>query len=168
MNEHTGVYAGSFDPPTVGHVWMIERGSELFDQIIVAVGVNPDKKPAFSVAERLNMLQAITTGRPNVVLDEFTNDYLVRYAERVGARYILRGIRSENDFDYERVMRQINADIAPGITTVFLVPPRAIAEVSSSMVRGLIGPAGWEEVIKPYLSAPVYEAVLRRYHAPKT
>lgn len=163
MNQKTGVYAGSFDPPTVGHVWMIEQGARLFDSLLVAIGVNPDKRPTFSLEERLEMLRELTQDLTNVVVASFTNQYLVRYAEETGASYILRGIRSESDFDFERVMRQINADLAPGVTTVFLVPPREIAEVSSSMVRGLIGPEGWEAVVARFVPPTVFAKIKERY-----
>ncbi len=75
------------------------------------------------------------------------------------ADYILRGIRSSNDYEYERVMRHINGDMAPEITTTFLMPPRDIAELSSSMVKSLIGPDGWEQSVRRYVPAPVFEAL---------
>ncbi|MGB0776141.1 MAG: pantetheine-phosphate adenylyltransferase, partial [Akkermansiaceae bacterium] len=84
---------------------------------------------------------------------------LVDYAHEVKAGYILRGIRSSNDYEYERVMRHINSDMAPGITTTFLMPPRDIAELSSSMVKGLIGPEGWQTTVRRYVPAPVFEAL---------
>lgn len=154
------VYAGSFDPLTKGHLWMIEEGAKLFDELVVAIGVNPDKKSTFSLDERLEMLKKSTRNISNVAVASFENEYLVKYAASIGAQYMLRGIRSEADFDYERRMRNINADLNPHITTPFLMPPRELAEVSSSFVKGLIRPNGWEEVIEEYVPRNVYHKLL--------
>ena len=159
MSEQSAVYAGSFDPPTTGHLWMIRQGAELFDKLQVAVGVNPDKRSMFEVADRLQMLREISKDLPNVTVASFTNQFLVRYAQSIGARFILRGIRGPADFEFERAMRNINADHAPDISTVFLMPPREIAEVSSSFVKGLIGPEGWEALVQGYVSPPVFERI---------
>ncbi len=161
MTPRFAVYAGSFDPPTVGHQWMIEQGAALFDRLQVAVGVNPEKRSLFSVDARLEMLREMTAGLGNVELAAFEHDYLIRHAQAIGAGFILRGIRSGGDYEYERVMRNINGDIGPGVTTVFLMPPRGIAEVSSSMVKGLIGPQGWEDVVKRFVP-PAVLARLRK------
>ena len=155
-----GVYAGSFDPPTVGHVWMIEQAVRLFEDCVVAIGVNPDKKYTFSLEERLRMLRMTTRGYRNLSVASFSNRYLIEYARAIGATHILRGIRSGADFEYERAMRNINGDLDESICTVFLMPPRDIAEVSSSMVKGLIGPAGWKKVVRKYVPPQVYEHLL--------
>jgi len=165
VKENTGdskvcVYAGSFDPPTQGHMYMIRRGAELFDHLIVAVGVNPNKRYTFSVDERLEMLRACVLDLPNVEVDSFESLMLVHYAQSRGAGYILRGIRSEEDYRFEQPMRNVNEDLAPDITTVFLIPPREICEISSSFVKGLVGFEGWEAVVEPYVPEPVYERLL--------
>ena len=161
------VYAGSFDPPTEGHMFMVRRGAQLFSRLIVAIGNNPNKRYSFKLQERLEMLRACTTEHENVEVDSFENMFLVDYARSVGANYILRGIRSPQDYEFEHTMRNINEDLDPEITTVFLIPPREICEISSSFVKGLIGPKGWEEVIRPYVPAPVYQKLLEnpvRWH----
>lgn len=155
----TAVYAGSFDPPTNGHLWMIESGLDMFDRLIVAVGQNPAKNYSFSINERLEMLQASTPQTEQLLITHFDNRYLVDYAREIGAKFILRGIRSPQDYEYERVMRHINADMAPEISTVFLMPPRDMAEVSSNMIKSLIGPAGWEETVRRYLPEPVFSKI---------
>jgi pantetheine-phosphate adenylyltransferase len=96
----------------------------------------------------------------NVEVSSFSHLYLIDYAESVGASHILRGIRSAGDYEFERTMRNINGDLDPKICTVFLIPPRDIAEVSSSMVKGLIGPAGWRRIVRKYVPAPVYRQLL--------
>ena len=164
LNVRVGIYAGSFDPPTVGHLWMIEHAANLCDELIVALGVNPEKRSTFTVDERVAMLRSCTAGFKTVRVETFTNQYLINYARKQKASFIVRGIRSETDYEYERVMRNINGDLDPAVTTIFLMPPRDIAEVSSSMVKGMVGPEGWQEMVKPYLSPKVYRQFLRRFH----
>lgn len=155
----TAVYAGSFDPPTNGHLWMIRQGLELFERLVVAIGENPHKSYTFTVAERIDLLRASVPSCERLTIRHFDNRYLVDYANQMDAEFILRGIRSPADYEYERVMRHINADMAPEINTVFLMPPRDKAELSSSMVMGLIGPEGWKEQVRRYVPAPVFEAL---------
>lgn len=155
------VYAGSFDPITLGHLWMVDRGSELFDELVVAVGTNPVKQYLFPLDDRLAMLRETTAGRPNVRVASYENMFLVRYARAIGASWILRGVRNEQDYAYERGMRYVNAELDNDVRTVFLVPPRELVEVSSSFVKGLVGPAGWQAVLPKY----VPEAVCKRFLA---
>ena len=155
------MYAGSFDPLTIGHLWMIEQGVRIFDHLTVAVGVNPEKKYTFPLADRLLMLRECTRPFPNVQVAAFSNRYLIHYAQLIGATHILRGIRTESDYEFERTMRNVNGDLDARICTVFLMPPRGIAEVSSSMVRGLIGPVGWKKIVRKYVPPPVYNRLLK-------
>jgi pantetheine-phosphate adenylyltransferase len=165
MQPKRAVYAGTFDPVTIGHLWMIEQGAEMFDELVVGIGVNPSKKWLFSVEEREEMLREATCGIPNVKVQVFTNQFLINYAAAIGARFILRGIRTESDYEYERVMRNLNGDLNAAITTVFLMPPRGIAEVSSSMVKGLIGPEGWEKIVCDYVPKPVMHKLKEAWDA---
>jgi len=157
------IYAGSFDPPTNGHLWMIRAGSELLRELVVAIGVNPEKHYAYRIEDRLDLLRACSKDLANVSVTTFENQFLVRYARSIGARYILRGIRNEADYAFEREMRYINADLQPDILTVFLMPPREIADVSSSFVRGLIGPQGWQEVVRRFVPDSVYQFFLETH-----
>lgn len=161
--ESKCVYAGSFDPLTNGHIWMIERGSKIFDELIVVVGVNPNKKYTFSIEERLQMLQASIKDFPNVSFDELNNKYLVNYAQEIGADYVLRGVRNPNDYNFESDMNYINGDINSNITTVLLMPPRELCQVSSSLVKSLIGPDGWEDVVFQYVPLAVFEKFREKY-----
>ena len=156
------VYAGSFDPPTNGHLWMIQKGASIFDQLIVAIGTNPDKKSTFSVEERLNMLKESVVGFSNVTFTSFDNKYLVDFAREVSASFILRGTRSQTDFIYEQGMCNINRDIDQNITSVFLMPPRELCEISSSMIKGLIGPNGWEKVMSKYVPPAVLDQIVKK------
>jgi cytidyltransferase-like protein len=92
--QRTGVYAGSFDPITIGHLWMIEQGARLFDRLVVTVGINPDKKYTFSLEDRLAMLRESIASIPNVSVTTFSNRYLIHYAQSVNTSHILRGISS--------------------------------------------------------------------------
>ncbi|KLT73146.1 phosphopantetheine adenylyltransferase [Neisseria arctica] len=163
MNQtiRRAVYAGSFDPPTNGHLWMIREAQALFDELIVAIGVNPDKRSTYSVQERIEMLEATTKEFPNVRITSFGNRFLVNYARSIDAQFIVRGIRTASDYEYERSMRYINSDLQPQISTVLLMPPREFAEVSSTMVKGMVGPEGWRDVVRRYIPGPVYEKILR-------
>ena len=148
------VYAGSFDPPTAGHEWVIRAAEKLFDlDIVVAVADNPDKKYTFTLEERMKMLYGITD-RPVVQIGK---EFLVSWAQERHIPYIIRGIRSAADFEYERGMRMINHDIAPLQETVFLVPPRNLAEISSSMLKGLVGLEGWHTIAMKYARAHVVQ-----------
>jgi pantetheine-phosphate adenylyltransferase len=163
IKEKIAVYAGSFDPPTNGHLWMIEQGSKMFDKLIVTVGINPDKKSTFLIKERLEMLQKSVKNFPNVSFTSFDNKFLVDYAKQVGADYILRGVRNSADFNFEQAMSNVNRDINSNITTILLMPPRELCEISSSFVKSLIGPDGWQDVVCKYVPEPVFDKFKEKY-----
>ena len=154
------VYAGSFDPVTMGHLWIIEQAVTMFDQVVVTIGENVEKEYTFPIDIRLHLLKAITNKFTNVKVTRFHNQYLINYTKSIGAQYIIRGIRNSNDYEYEKSIRYINSDICPDINTIFLIPPRDVAEVSSSLVKGLVGSKGWEEVVGKYAPAPVVQVLL--------
>ncbi len=162
MQKALAVYAGSLDPLTIGHMWMIQEGCRIFPNLRVAIGINPEKRYSFTLEERVDMLKDSTRTFKNVSVDSFSNRYLVDYAREIHATHILRGIRSESDYEFERAMRNINGDFDSRVTTVFLMPPRQICEVSSSMVKGLIGPSGWEAVVKKYVPLAVWRRLKKR------
>jgi pantetheine-phosphate adenylyltransferase len=143
-------------------MWMIEQGCRIFPELRVAIGINPEKRYTFTLEERIGMLRDSTRAFKNVSVDSFSNRYLVDYAREIRATHILRGIRSESDYEFERAMRNINGDFDSTITTIFLMPPRQICEVSSSMVKGLIGPKGWQSVVQKYVPAPVWRRLRER------
>ena len=157
---HTAVYAGSFDPPTNGHVWMIEQAARLCDRLIVAAAENPEKAYTYPLEQRLGWLRSICSKHSNVEVASLENEFLARYAGDIGATFIVRGIRDEDDYRYERGMRYINADLQAGLTTVFLMPPRELCEISSSFVKGMIGPRGWEDVVRGYVPGVVFEGLV--------
>ena len=131
---HIGVYAGSFDPVTVGHEDVIRRAAKLCDKLLVTVMYNPNKKGLFTVAERLELLDKVTCGIPNVEIDAW-DGLLVDYVGKMGADYVIRGLRSSADFESEATMAQINARLKPGLETLFLLSKPEHVCVSSSAVR---------------------------------
>lgn len=158
------IYAGSFDPPTNGHLWMIEQGIKMFDHLTIAIGTNPSKKSTYPLETRCKWLKAMTKNYSNSNVVVFENSFLVHFASKIQANFILRGMRNVNDYTYEQSMRHINNDLCPDISTVFLIPPRDLIEVSSSTVRGMIGPEGWENIVSKLLPKEVFEDV-RQIHA---
>jgi pantetheine-phosphate adenylyltransferase len=158
MVTEKAVYAGSFDLLTIGHMWMINQGAELFGELVVAVGDNPAKraKAMFTVEERVEMLEQATAGLENVTITVYTTQFLFAYAEEVGARLLLRGIRDHDDYDYEREMNLFHHHQAPKLVSIHLIPPPNVIEVSSSYVKGLIGYDGWEEIVRPYVPESVF------------
>ncbi len=163
--QSIGVYAGSFDPPTNGHVWMIKEGARLFDKLIIAIGVNPEKAYSFTIEQRVEMLKGITKGMDNISIRYFENMFLVDYAKKIGAKFILRGIRDSKDYEYEKSIRSVNENIGKSIMTVFLMPPNNLSSVSSSLVKSLVGTSGWERVVKKYVPAIVVSYLKTKYEA---
>ena len=128
------IYPGSFDPPTNGHIDLIQRGAVLFDHLIVAILNNPAKTPMFSVEERTEMLLESVGSMPNVSVASF-DGLLVDFARQQGARAVLRGIRAISDYEYEFQMALMNRRMAPEIETVFLQPAGRYSFVSSRMLK---------------------------------
>ncbi len=132
------IYPGSFDPVTNGHLDIIERGCKLFDEIIVAILVHPEKKPFFSIDERREMLSEvlgqINKGSCSVRVDDFQG-LLVHYAVAQQAKAIVRGIRAISDYEYELQMALMNRRLEPGIETVFMMPAEKYSYVSSRLVK---------------------------------
>lgn len=128
------VYPGSFDPPTLGHLDVIERAADIFDQVVVGIGVNTSKQPFLEVVDRVAALQASTGQLANVKVGQFEG-LLVEYARRLGARLVVRGLRATSDFDYEFQIAMANRRLAPEIETVFLMTKWEHSFLSSSVVR---------------------------------
>ncbi len=130
----TALYPGTFDPPTSGHVDLVERGAKLFDHLTVAILVNPVKNPLFTVDERVEMLKEATAGIGNVSVATF-DGMMVDFARQQGASAVLRGIRAISDYEHEFQMALMNRRLAPEIETVFLQPAGRYSFVSSRMVK---------------------------------
>ncbi len=128
------VYPGSFDPLTNGHVDIISRGARLFDRIIVAILVNAEKSPLFSIEERVEISRAVFKTHPNVEVDTF-NGLLVDYVERRNAQVIVRGLRAVSDFEFEFQMALMNQRLKPQIETVFMMPAEQYTYISSRLIK---------------------------------
>jgi pantetheine-phosphate adenylyltransferase len=146
------VYPGSFDPPTNGHLDLIERGSKIFDELVVAILRNPEKDPLFSLSDRRQMLESMTASFDNVSVDTF-HGLTVDYALRVEAQAILRGIRAISDYEYELQMALMNRKLQPGLETVFMMPAEKYSYLSSRLVREVAELGGSIDCLVPELVA---------------
>ena len=155
-----GIVAGSFDPITLGHMWLIRAGSGMIGvdgKLHVVIGVNSAKKGYFSVEERENQVRSVLYNTlpsamfQSIVVETISDELLIHHAMKIGASYIFRGIRNTEDFNYESLIQQVNRKINPNVETVFFIPPSAMTEVSSSTVKGLVGFQGWERIVEQYV-----------------
>src|SRR5208283_5382521 len=152
VNRIKAIYPGSFDPPTNGHLDLIERGSKIFDELVVAILRNPEKDPLFSLADRRKMLEAMTSGFDNVSVDTF-DGLTVDYALRVEAHAIVRGIRAISDYEYELQMALMNRKLQSSLETVFMMPAEKYSYLSSRLVREVAQLGGSIDCLVPELVA---------------
>jgi pantetheine-phosphate adenylyltransferase len=150
------VFPGSFDPITNGHLDIIARGLSVFDEVVIAILVNPEKSPLFSVEERVEIIRETYRGDPRVRVDTFSG-LLVDYAERAGATVIVRGLRAISDFEFEFQMALMNRRLDPRIETVFMMPAEGYSYVSSRLVKEVFQLGGRVTELVP----PVVERRLR-------
>ncbi len=134
MHRRIAIYPGSFDPLTNGHLDLIERGSSIFEHLIVAVLRNAEKHPLFTVSERCEMLQEMTARYKNVSVEAF-DGLLVEYARHRNANVILRGIRAISDYEYELQMALMNRKLDPRLETVFMMPAEKYSYLSSRLIK---------------------------------
>ncbi len=135
------VYAGSFDPVTLGHLDLIERAAKLFDEVVVAIGVHPTRHPLFTYEERVGLLTEVIKPITNARVDRF-DGLLIHYCKAVGARVIVRGLRAATDFEYELQIAHANVDMDPSVDTVFLPTRANYGFVSASLVREIASHGG--------------------------
>jgi pantetheine-phosphate adenylyltransferase len=159
--EVIGLYPGSFDPITNGHLDLIERGSRLVDKLVVAILRNEEKKVLFSIEERIEMLEQVVSHFPNVEVASF-NGLLVDYAAQTGARLIIRGIRAVSDYEYELQMALMNRRLRPEIETVFLMAGEAYSFISSRLVKEIISLGGnISGLVPPMVESRLKKRLLR-------
>ncbi len=135
------VFPGSFDPITIGHEAIVRRALDLFDEIIIAVGTNTLKKSYYALSTRKEMITRVFQNEPKVRVDQYEG-LTVDYCKNNGAGYILRGLRTAADFEFERAIAQINKVMAPGIESVFLLTVPEHAHINSTIVRDIISNGG--------------------------
>ena len=156
--ERIGVYPGTFDPLTLGHLDIIKRGAHLVDRLVIGVTNNPSKSPMFSVAERIAMVEREVADLPTVTVVEF-NSLLMDFAEREGASLILRGLRAVADFEYEYQMAGMNQQLNDRIETVFLMADVCLQPIASRLVKEI---ACYGGVIDKFVTPAVAADVARR------
>jgi pantetheine-phosphate adenylyltransferase len=155
------VYAGSFDPPTFGHLDLVDRASKLFPRVVVAIGVHPTRVPLFSLEERLELMKSICAPFGNVEVASFRG-LLVDYGKSIGARVIVRGLRQGTDFEYELQIAHANADLRPEIDTVFLPTRTNYGFISATLVREI---ASYGGDVSRYAPQVVCAALQRKFGA---
>ncbi len=137
MSKKIAIFPGSFDPFTIGHESVITRALPLFDEIIVAIGSNTNKKAYFSMEQRIQMIRQVFSENDRVRVESFQG-LTVEYCRQKGARYLLRGLRTSSDFEYERAIAQINKAMYPELESVFLLTIPEHTPINSSIVRDII------------------------------
>jgi pantetheine-phosphate adenylyltransferase len=157
----TAVYTGMFDPPHLGHLDIIERGCRLFDRLVIGVGVNPEKSPFFAIEERVHLLQEMCRPFANVEVHPFTG-LAVRFVKQVGARVMIRGLRTVSDMEYEFSMSLTNQTLDAGIETVFLLSKIDFSHMSSTLIRQIAAFGGDLKRFLPAAIVPAVEARVRQ------
>ena len=155
--QRIGVYPGTFDPLTLGHLDIIRRGAHLVDRLVIGVTTNPSKEPMFTVAERMEMVRREVADVPGVSVVEF-DSLLMDFAEREGATLILRGLRAVADFEYEYQMAGMNQQLNDRIETVFLMADVSLQPIASKLVKEI---ASYGGAIEKFVTPAVAEDVLR-------
>ncbi len=160
--ERVGVYPGTFDPMTLGHLDIIRRGAHLVDRLVIGVTTNPSKSPMFTVAERLRMVKREIADMPQVSVVEF-DSLLMDFAEREGATLILRGLRAVADFEYEYQMAGMNQQLNDRIETVFLMADVSLQPIASKLVKEIARYGGAiDKFVTPAVVADVAERLARK------
>jgi pantetheine-phosphate adenylyltransferase len=154
----TAIYPGSFDPPTLGHLDIVERSAQLFPKVYVALGVHPTRNPLFTADERMALLREVCAQYANVEVVRF-DGLLINCARDLGARVIVRGLRAPTDFDYELNIAHANADLAPELDTIFLPARVRHGFISASLVREVSRHGG---DVSRYAPATVCAALLKK------
>ncbi len=162
------VYPGSFDPPTLGHLDVIERAANLFDQVVVAVGRNSSKSPLLTPEERIDAISQSAAHLANVSVAGFSG-LLVDYVRSTGATAIIRGLRATADFEYEFQMAMVNRRLSSEIETVFLMTTWEYSYLSSSIVKEVATLGGdYAQLVPPPVAEIIGAALSRRWRGPET
>lgn len=155
------IYPGSFDPLTNGHVDIVKRGLKMFDRVVLAIAINPNKAHLFSLEERVELARQCLGDLDGIEFDTF-DGLLVDYAKKKGISILLRGLRAVSDFEYEFQLASMNRKISPTLETVFMMTSEEHFYLSSKLVREV---ASYGGDVRGFVPAPVYDALVRRYSA---
>ncbi len=146
--EKVAVFPGSFDPFTVGHEALVERALQIFDRIVVAVGKNISKKTLFTLEQRVEMISEVFDHEPRVEVTSYEG-LTVEFCKNVGAKFLLRGLRTAADFEYERAIGQVNRAMKPEIESVFLLTAPEHSPINSTIVRDVLENKGDASIFLP-------------------
>lgn len=163
MMKKIAVYPGTFDPITNGHLDIVFRALEFVDKLVIAILVNPEKSPLFTVRERMEFIRKVVPADDRIEIDQF-HGLLVDYVKKKGARSILRGLRAVSDFDYEFQMALMNRRLESTIETIFLVPAEKYTYVSSRLVKEIASLGG---SVKGLVPTEVEERMKEKFHRKK-
>lgn len=139
--KRIAVFPGSFDPITKGHENILLRAIPLFDEVIIAIGINSAKQSMFTLEQRTQWIQQVFSGEPKVRVETYTG-LTINFCKQVGANYILRGLRTSTDFEFENLIAQNNKVMAPGIESVFMIPMTEYSAINSTVVRDIVRNGG--------------------------
>ncbi|MDQ1213017.1 pantetheine-phosphate adenylyltransferase [Pantoea anthophila] len=152
------IYPGTFDPVTLGHLDIVTRAAQMFDQVILAVAASPSKKPLFSLEERVALASEMVAHLPSVKVVGFS-DLMANFARDQQANVLVRGLRAVSDFEYEMQLAQMNRHLLPTLESVFLMPSEGFSFISSSLVKEVARHGG---DVSAFLSAPVHQALMAK------
>lgn len=164
LNSHHAAYVGSFDPPTLGHLDLIQRAARLFSRVIVGVGINPEKKCLFTPEERVSLIQSSIEGLKNVDVRSFSG-LTVEFIRDTGAAVMVRGVRTLSDIETEFTLTLANRSLDPEIETVFLMAGEKYSHISSSLIKQVaqLGRHGLRDHLANFVPPPVIEPLLAKY-----
>lgn len=151
------LFPGTFDPITLGHTDVINRGLDLFDRLVIGIGVNSSKTPMFALEERMGWIREIYKDDPRVEVASYSG-LTIDFCKKLDARFILRGIRYVSDFEYEKAIADVNRTVAPGIETIFLTTVPQYSSIASTLVRDIYRYGG---DVSPFLPKAVMEGIKR-------
>ena len=158
------IYPGSFDPLTNGHVDIVQRGLKMFDRVVLAIAINPNKQHLFSLDERVELAKKCLGHLKGLEFDVF-DGLLVEYAKQKGINVLLRGLRAVSDFEYEFQLASMNRKLSPSVETVFMMTSEESFYISSRLVREV---ASYGGDVRGFVPAPVYDALVERFGATRS
>lgn len=161
MPLRTAVYTGSFDPITLGHLHIIERASNLFDELIVGIGINAEKRPLFDIEDRVALVESVTDQLPNVRVQMF-DGLAVDFVRQIGSRVMIRGIRPLTDIAGEFTMMMANHQLDPEIETVFLMADERFTHVSSSLLKQIATLRADDQRLEKFVPKEIIEPLRKR------